>query len=386
MDIIKFNNPTAALRMQQGEILNGLSSIMWIERYRDAGEFKIEAPVSAGLRTKIPPGTFLSHLDTSELMVVENHEIKDDIGKDPIITVTGRSFETILSQRIVGSNLSAVPNVGSPLADYDVPTGTTWVQATNLINNHIGTAALYNDDNAFPYVVVSYSGSLTQTSQSTVIGRKLKRGDLYKAVIDIIEDDNLGIKIFRPGTDSPIGSGPNTLIYFHSGVDRGNNVIFAYIAGEIVNADYLWSNKTLKNAALCSGKWMETVIYSAQYGAAPAGKEYTRRMMFVDCTDIDSYLTGPPSTAGGMRQEFEQYMQDKGRAALRKQNEVALAKAEITKNATKHIYRKDYDVGDLVRVAGDFNEWTTMRVSEYVEMEDETGESGYPTLVVETSN
>ncbi len=41
MDLFRFLNPTAPTRLEQGEIINGLTSIMWIERYREAGEFTL---------------------------------------------------------------------------------------------------------------------------------------------------------------------------------------------------------------------------------------------------------------------------------------------------------------------------------------------------------
>ncbi len=41
---------------------------------------------------------------------------------------------------------------------------------------------------------------------------------------------------------------------------------------------------------------------------------------------------------------------------------------------------KTYDVGDIITVDGEYNATTTMRISEYVEIEDETGDSGYPTF------
>jgi hypothetical protein len=59
---------------------------------------------------------------------------------------------------------------------------------------------------------------------------------------------------------------------------------------------------------------------------------------------------------------------------------VAIIKAEPTKESTLHKYREHYEVGDVVTVSGAYSEVTTMRISEYVEIEDENGESGYPTL------
>ena len=152
--------------------------------------------------------------------------------------------------------------------------------------------------------------------------------------------------------------------------------MFSYDTGEIVSADYLWSNKKLKNAAMISGKWVQTVVNPTDAG-------YARRMMYVDATDIDQAFTVAPSTSTSPTlAAIVAAMQQRGREALAAQNNIALTKAEVTKQSTLAKYRVDFDVGDYIMVSGDYNEAAPMRVSEYVEIEDSTGESGYPTLTL----
>ena len=64
------------------------------------------------------------------------------------------------------------------------------------------------------------------------------------------------------------------------------------------------------------------------------------------------------------------------------QKNIALTKAEVARNAANARYRVDFNVGDLIRVHGNYNEAASMRVSEYVEIEDGNGKSGYPTLTM----
>jgi sulfate adenylyltransferase subunit 1 (EFTu-like GTPase family) len=105
---------------------------------------------------------------------------------------------------------------------------------------------------------------------------------------------------------------------------------------------------------------------------------YDRRMMFVDASDIDSEYTTAPT--GTDRTNILAAMKIRGQAELAAQNEVALVKTEPTKNSTIYKYREHYAVGDIITVDGEYNETSSMQISEYVEIEDETGESGYPTL------
>jgi hypothetical protein len=55
--------------------------------------------------------------------------------------------------------------------------------------------------------------------------------------------------------------------------------------------------------------------------------------------------------------------------------------ATISKNS-RYAYRKDYIVGDIVYVVGNYGVSQKMRVIENVEVQDATGSFSYPTLKV----
>ncbi len=186
---------------------------------------------------------------------------------------------------------------------------------------------------------------------------------------------NLGIKIIRPGVRSPFGlTSKNINVVIHRGEDLTKEVAFSYATGEIQSADYLWSNKRLKNAALISGRWIETVVKDIS-------ANYARRMMFVDASDIDGDFSIAPT--GTDRTNVIAAMKARGEKILNLQKERVYIKAEPTRDSTIYKYREHYNVGDIITVDGEYNETTSMRISEYVEIEDETGETGYPTFSAE---
>lgn len=366
MDIFKFVNPTDPLKMEQGQIIDGLKSKLWVERYLTAGDFKLVADASSDIKSLLPIGSFISHVDTSEIMIVENHEISDVKDRETQIIVSGRGFETYMEQRIVGSN-KTFPVSGTP-ADYSVLAGYVWNQVVTLINNHILLANVVDpaDEVPFTQAITSIPGT------SVSIDRTFDRRDLYTHILELLAIDNLGLRVVRPGPTNPLGAGSaNTALFVHKGVDRSASIVFSYDTGEIVRAEYLWSNKKLKNQALVTGTWVETITTTTE-------DKYDKRMMYVDASDIDEEYETAPS--GGTLTAVVAKMQQRGLEALALQKEVALTKAEISKEAVKAKFRTDFEVGDIITVSGDFNETVPMRISEYVEVEDENGRSGYPTL------
>lgn len=371
MDIFRFLNPNSPTKMEQGEIINGLTSKMWVERYREAGEFRFTGAASSGIREQLPLGSFISHTDTEEIMIVENHEIQDVKGEVPQIIVSGRGFETILESRVVGSN-KYFPSF--PITDHVLLADYSWNQAKLLVEQHIYMAYLLDPNDQIPYVEVrsSVSGS------SVAAERSIQRGDVYQRILELMEFDNIGIKVVRPGPWSPAGpSSTNVQLVFHVGEDRTSEIVFSYDTGEIESSDYLWSRKNDRNSALVSGRYVEVRVDSL------ADIAYNRRTMYVDASDIDEMYTEVPTDPTVLNSIYVK-MEQRGREALAAQRSVALTKTEVSQDHVTVSYRTDFNVGDLITVSGAYEEVTsTRRISEFVEIEDETGRKAYPTLTMD---
>lgn len=372
MDVFRFrtndSNPFTVTKLEQGELINGIKSKLWIERYRDAGEFRFVGNVDSDLKTLLPIGSFISHVDTLEVMIVEDHEINEVKDKPSEIIVTGRSFETILEQRIVGSE-KEFPTTEAGV-DHVLEAADPSHQVKTLIDTHIQLADLVNENNEIRYVTV-VNQVLTEGATAE---RVVQKGSLYLRVLELLAIDGLGIKVIRPGLSSPLGpSSDETVIAIHEGVNRTSTVIFSSDTGELSNAQYLWSNKKAKNAALVTGKWVEVFVTTGD-------THYDRRTMYIDASDIDELFEEPP--AGVDLDLVVEYMSRRAVDILAAQNNIALTKAEISKNMNNARFRVDFNVGDIVTVHGNYSENAPMQISEYVEIEDEEGEKAYPTLTM----
>lgn len=368
LQLFRFTNPRHRMRMEEGELIQNTTSKLWIERYREAGEFSVSGYVSSGLRKKLPIGSFVSHVDSDEIMVVEAHSVTVNEGETPLAQITGRSLETILEQRAVGSNKDFSSTAAR--TDYTQPAWKSWTQAESLISRHVLAPYLIDDKNALSYLEVF----ATPTGVGTEEARTIERGSVYERLLEILAVDNLGIRSVRPGRESVANDPINTCFVIHRGLDRSKTVAFTVESGDVYSADYLWSNKDEKNVAFVSGKWVEVLIDSSKTGDS-------RRVLYVNASDIDEAQTTNPT--GAARTLIVAAMQARGKEALARHNEVGLSSANVTRSAKSHKYRRDYNVGDLVAVGGDFSETKVQRVTEYVEWDDESGSGGYPTLATD---
>lgn len=379
MDLIKFNPAYGrVLNLNNADIIEGWDSLTWVERYLEAGEFTLVADASSHLRDLLPIGSLISHLETFETMIVENHEISTDLDGFDKLTITGRSFETFLEQRIVGAN-RVWPSVSYPLSDIVLPIDKSWVQAVTLINSCIGPTVLWDIKDSIENLSVIFSPSLSMRSYTgNEQERVIKRDQLYKSVLDLLSIDNCGLRSLRPSTnltDSPYpisDSVGKLILELHVGINRSSQVYFSHEYGDILSADYFWSNKADKNAALISGRWVEVTI------SDDLKPGYDRRWMFIDASDIDGKFTEVP--VGTDLADVKRRMLARGHMILGLKNPVELANPKLNSSSDRFKYRKDYQVGDLVGVFGQYSASSVLRVIEYVEIEDENGQSGYPTL------
>lgn len=365
MELFKFIPGSDPSYLEQGEGLNKLKTATWIERYVEAGEITITAPVSSGLRDFIPLGTLVSHTDTEEVMIIENAEIDEDVEEgEPEIVLTGRSLETWLENRIVGEDMEHYAGLVLNYEPYILAFDTSWVQARELIRLHINDATEITTGNIDGIVPIDNQQHI---GTSTTSERLVNPTTVYAAVLELLAIDGFGIKTVRPNADNvdPL----TTEIRIHNGVDRTASVIFSHIKGDLQKARYLWSNKSLKTDYYCVSTYLKARSDSASHG-------FNRRTMFVDCTDMDQAIDYADI---GVDFDLGAAMYARGEMLLRNQQSKSILSTNVSKNS-RYQFRKHYDVGDLVTVNGNYDISAIMRVTEHVEFLDENGESGYPTL------
>lgn len=380
MDLIRFPPSSGTnLVLSNAKLVEGWDSLTWIERYRDSGEFTIKADASSHIRDDLPVGALISHLNTPELMIVENHEIQseeDDVDK---VTITGRSFEVFLEQRIVGCNRNWAAPV-YPMPDFILTADKTWVQAERFINQHIFAGYdSWDLSNGITNVMAYMKDSLRHANPSGFVeDRSIPRGEVYKQLIDILAIDSLGIKSSRPCSlsvlaDPETGSCPEILaLEIHIGTNKTDKISFSHEFGDIESGNYLQTSKSDKNAALVVGKFVEVPVYEELIVG------FDRRWMVVDGSDIDGQFSEAPT--GGDLLNVRKLMTSRGKQALTKQNPIEIVNPKIIKTSNHYKYREDYNVGDLVSVNGEYNSNSIQRVIEFVEIEDDEGEVGYPTF------
>lgn len=339
------------------DTIQNFDTLVWTERYQPTGDFKLEVENEVSILFKLPIGTLVSHTDTTEVMIVENHEIDRNSNKSLKVVVSGRSFETFSENRVTtGSTLALeAGGVANVETTASLPSSTI---ARNLLRTALqpGTASA---DDAIPNLLVYAVMAFLDAPMSYVV----KRGDIYGRVLEFLKICDAGLKTIRPN-----GAQTTLDLVVHDGIDRTNSVIFYAQNEDLDDAKYFWSGKGEKNYAQIAGK-----LYARLYRDRNVATNQTglnRKVMYVDANDLEA-ASYPPTTTD--------VMSSRGQTELDNKKRVSLLQAKISKTARPK-FKFDYDVGDIVTVFGDFGVAQTMRVTEHILTVDKDGIRGFPSL------
>lgn len=355
---------------QPDELIENYSSLIWTERYSTAGDFEVKSSAVGDTLDLMPLESVVSLRDSTVPMVVEVHKIEKAPGQAPLLTVTGRAFETVLERR--GS--TNLPETTSSIV-------TPWIMyadkesdaAYKVIRTILGDVAKYAGLtlilpalspassllDAIPDLVltkpVDYSTGLTNPYE-------IPLGQLYPVVMDLLVANFHGIKSTRP----PAGSS-QIAVEIYNGADLTNDVVFDASFESFDSATYLLSEQASTNVAYVFDEDGNGVVLKT---TAPEPSGLDRRVLVIDNSTDD--------TAGATTRTA------RGLIGLYQYNETALFDGQISVQVGD-LYNdpgpEGYTLGDIVKLMGEYDLSENVRVEEFIRSSGSDGEKAYPTFV-----
>lgn len=349
---------------QPDTVVENYKSLIWTERYLAAGDFELVTADIAKTRNLLPLGSMVSLKGSTDCKIVESHVIDRDPDGASKLTVTGRSFETFFENRVAHEGQYGMFQINEQAPPtYDWNLATTGEAASKYAYEIINYRSGESGDSVtyIPNVICTVASNATLASGKPRRYIKVKIGTVYERVLEILAMDDLGIRTILPGVGQT-----NLTINIYAGNDESTDVILSASAGHFENLSYAWSIRDYKNAAIAHSEW------DWIYASGTSGSGLDRRMGWVDATDI-RHNASPGANAD------EKELQSRAASYLRQHKELATFEGEVSSDIP-YKYMKDYFLGDIVRVVADYGMNQKMRVTEYIRIEDESGEKAYPTL------
>lgn len=416
MDLYKLGTDESDLYYnpwQPGEIVEDWSSLIWTERYTEAGDFQLKTPAVNETLALIPDGSFVCVDESREIMRVETHSIAVNDNGVMEATITGRSLETFLEER----NINADAGAAYPMLQNYTAQAAVGVVIFNTIRNlttfdktggpfdNDPSRALGHEVSIFDHIYINKEASVSDPPDiSDLVSSQewfLDNGDAYTPVLNWLRLGELGIRTTRPrnsysvtidvtntGTINAetfikinavvwdIYNGRNRTIT-PSEYDPLDPVVFRYDAGHIKSPTYLLSRKGFKNYARIISPDGEIFVWDGDDGFRwghdiPLMKDPPEG---IDRFETIITLENSPSSG-----DPDAYMRQKGKTELKNKRRQVLLDGAIQPSAP-YEFGYDYGLGDYVTVMGEFGVTETMQVNEFIRSQGAEGYQAFPTLI-----
>lgn len=338
------------------ETLDIFESLIWTDRYFGYGDFELYMPANEEILKILPLGYYLYNRESEHVMIAEDLEIETDVEEGAHLKITGRSLESILERRIVWNQT--------------VLTGSLQNGVEKLLNENVISPS--DESRKIPNFI--FKASEDERITALTIDAQYYGENLYDAIVGICKSENLGFKI--------ILDGKNLVFSLYLGIDRSYGqdvnpyVVFSPGFDNLMNSNYVESEKTLKTIALVAGEGegsnRKVTTVSIEKAAS---KGLDRRELFVDAAGVSSSVNGQTISNA----EYMKQLSRKGSEELSKNKRTTSFEGEVDISST-YEFGTDYYIGDIVQVMNEFGCQSRSRITEFIRSQDDTGLEYYPTF------
>lgn len=356
---------------QPTELVERYGSLIWTERYFTNGDFQLTTTDVERMLDLLPLESCVTIRESTVPMLVEAHKIEKPKNSAPVLTTTGRSFETVLERRAAVKTTKPQDISGARVEWFEVRAEPSDA-AFHVIRQIIGDVAhppdipaaqapILSPDDALPTVELILPADY---NPSVGPSYEIKPGNLYGVVMELLATNHHGLKAVRPVQgNNKIG------IEIYNGANLTDQVVFNARFDQFENSTYLLSYAGSANRAYMFSK---SGSQKVDKNTLPVGEpELTgleRRVIYVDVSSEEGVETVDARRTRGLIE-------------LYKNNATALFDGQIAEQVAAG-YNNDYYLGDIIRLDGEYGLSQNVRVAEFIRSDDSTGSKAYPTFEV----
>lgn len=351
---------------QPAKLVENYDSLIWTERFNTIGDFEIQTGDIDRFMTLLPEGTIISLRESNVPMIVETHNPVRKKGKPTNLIIKGRAFESILDRRI------AIAAVQGGINDWNVVAKIPSDVAHYIITK-ICVDGILSANDIFPASLVQFNTPadyLTSTGPNRSFS--VPKGNLLGAVLTLLQTESKADATTTPATPAVVQHGIRAVrpaagataiaMQIYTGTDRSANVYFDGTRDLLDDGSYLFSKVGSATTAVVLGA--STAVTLEGGATTPSGMD--RRVILVD------------GTSSGVSDQAT--LVEHGKMSLAEAHEIAIFDGSINQDLSPYVFGVDYNLGDIVRLVGDYGLEEKARVVEYIRSEDANGVKSYPTL------
>lgn len=300
-------------------------SLIWTERYDEAGDFEIDIPITYDLSALINFGNFLMMMNSGTIMVIQDIQPRTSESRSSL-NVSGESVESLFRSRV---------------------TGAPWHIQGDIENALYGLVAAHVTNPVLSPREITLIKDTFPTPQSYADHHDIfDPGSVYEIIENVCKNNGLGFKLAKDGYQLEF------IVY--KGVDRSYAqstnpyVIFSNNFGNVLSSSYYESIKGQVNSVLVltddSVSSLQAVWVYENDSTVP---EDLDRFEATISTSIDRDIDGGgPDTLTDA--EVLEIIETRGRDKIRELNKVGVFEGELDISGN-FVYGTHFGMGDILQ-------------------------------------
>ena len=319
-------------------IVEDQSSLLWTRRYDSPGDFELHCPITAANRALLTLGRLVTFRGAVEAGVVESIKLEESPTSRQM-TVKGRFLSSYFDTRIVMPRYKA-----------------SNVYADDVMRTLVSDLAL-SPIKKIPLLSVSPTPVFHDTSIANI---QITYKNLLTSLTKLAKEGGYGYRV------TPDFTAKTLTFQIYKGVNHSDQqtanaqVVFSSENGNINSAAYEINNSLYRTNIFVGGQIIDDVrvVVDPFEDNELAGLDY--RVTFLDASDVQY---------DGDDAAYERELQTRGRQKLLADYSNSEAFECTTTAVGEYVYKRDYDLGDIVTIRKD--DWGVAlhkRVTEVVEV------------------
>ena len=349
MDLTVLNTNLEAIA-----VIDTYNSLIWTDRYNECGDFEIYTAMTDGILDFIKQDYYLRRKESEHIMIIEKLLISSDSEDGDMITITGRSLESILDRRVVWGQKTISGNLQNGIQ--------------TLLNEAIISPS--NEKRKISNFI--FEASTDEAITKLTIDAQYTGDNLYDVVTTICSERDIGFKV-------TLNDNSQFVFKLYAGTDRSYDqtehpyVVFSPKFDNLISSNYIESKSGMKNVTLVGGEGEGSARKYTDVGNV-AGLD--RREIFTDARDVSSDI-GDGKTL--TTEEYTAQLRQRGQEILSANKDVVSFEGQA-ETSTMFVYGVDFFNGDVVQIANEYGHEARARILEIITSESTEGYSVYPTF------
>ena len=329
------------------------TSVIWVSRYRECGEFEIYIPASKELVELFQGDVIFTRDDNETIMLLEKFKLTTDEEIGDFLILSGRSLESIFERRVVNKQ-----------TDLD---GTLGEGVRRLLEFTCTNPSLSDRDRKIPSLQIGNLNSFTEH-----LGKQITGDTLLNVLTELSVSYDCGVKLICDDT-------PNNFTFvLYRGRDMTKTVIFSPQFGNLSKSEFTFDYSNYFNyiytAGEGEGKDRVVIGYESDDVDYSMLEGLNRREYWLEERNCSSNSDHPQSDT-----YYFVALQNKGREKCKELRPVVQYTGEVVDNGM-YKYHVDYELGDTVLIENEYGIQAKATIIEVTEVEDESGYKIVPTL------